>query len=260
MPTTPAETCCSKLIDWLWLLSWAVVSSAWCLLASAEIGATFDEPVYVRSGLVAWRQGTHATFMRIGTMPLPADVATLPLYFHERATATKLDLQGGDFGEALFWARATSLVFWWQLLFFAGVVGRHLAGPWGGRLSIALLACEPNFLAHASLATTDIAAAAFLLPTAYFFAVGREQTWWRRIGVPAIWFGLALFAKASALAYGPIAWLIIETHRLWNRVEQVGLTPSHVGLTPRRSPVIAFLARYRPWWSDVWRIGALGMV
>ncbi len=261
----------SKVVDWLWFFGWALASSLWCLSAAAELGATFDEPGYVRFGLDAWRNGTHSTFMRMGTMPLPADVATLPLYLYERVTGTNLDLRTGDLGEALFWARATSLLFWWQLLFFAGVVGRHLAGPWGGRLSIAFLACEPNFLAHASLATTDIAAAAFLLPTAYYFAIGRDpppsppsqggawRGWWRRIGIPALWFGGALFAKASALAYGPLAWLIIETDRLWNRSASGSLARASEPLALRQR-VFAFLAQYRPWFSDVCRIGVLGLV
>src|SRR5687767_8911276 len=164
--------------DWLWFLTFVIGSSWWCLTAARELGATFDEPLYVQAGLEGWRKGTHATLLRVGTMPLPADVATLPLHLYERFTDTRLDFRAGAHSEPLFWARATSLLFWWQLLFFARLVGRHLAGSWGGRLAVAFLACEPNFLAHAALATTDIAAAAFLLPTAYYFALGREQASW----------------------------------------------------------------------------------
>ena len=250
----------------MWFFTFAVGSSLWCLSAAAELGATFDEPVYMQAGLEGWRKGTHAPLLRMGTMPLPADVATLPLYLYERCTDTQFDFRFGDRSQPLFWARATTLLFWWQLLFFARLLGRHFAGPWGGRLAVAFLACEPNFLAHASLATTDIAAAAFLLPTAYYFAVGRDQaSWRRRVGLPALWFGAALFAKASALAYGPIAWLIIETHRLWNR--SAGGSPAVPGepsaplgeLPALRDRIRHFLAKYRPWWRDMWCIGPLGL-
>ncbi|MCI0685331.1 MAG: glycosyltransferase family 39 protein [Gemmataceae bacterium] len=245
--------------DWFWFLAWALGSSAWCLSAAAEIGATFDEPFYMRAGLEGWRKGTHAPLLRMGTMPLPADVATLPLYLYEQSTGTKFDFRAGDRGTPLFWARATTLLFWWQLLFFARLVGRHFAGPWGGRLAVALIACEPNFLAHAALATTDIAAAAFLLPAAYYFAIGRDQpSWRRRIGLPAVWFGLALFAKASALAYAPLAWLLIETHRLWGR--GAFALPEGAGPFTIWQRVKHGLRQYGPWWRDCWRIGPIGLV
>ena len=242
----------SRLFDWLWFFGFAIGSSIWCLAAAAELGATFDEPIYMKAGLECWRNGTHAPLLRMGTMPLPADLATLPLYLYEQATGTQFDFRAGDRSEPLFWARTTTLLFWWQLLFFARLLGRHFAGDWGGRLSVALLACEPNFLAHASLATTDIAAAAFLLPCAYYFAIGREQGWLRRVGVPALLFGLALFAKASALAYAPLAWLVIESHRLWTR--SAGEPPA------LRQRIGNFFSQFRPWWRDMWCIGPLGLV
>ena len=65
--------------DWLWLLFWGVLSSAYCLSAAARLSATFDEPLYVRLGLEHWRTGSTAGLMRVGTMPLPVDVETLPL-------------------------------------------------------------------------------------------------------------------------------------------------------------------------------------
>ncbi len=200
--------------DALWLLVCAGASSVWCVTAAAELGATFDEPVYLRAGLEGWRQGTHSFLLRVGTMPLPADTATLPLYLWERATGNRFDLNQPYGNDLFFWMRAASLPFWWMLLFFSHVVARHLAGPWAGRLAVASLACDPNFVAHAALATTDIAAAAFLLPTVYYFAKGRNGSWRQRIGMPGLWFGAALFAKASALAYAPICWACIEVHRL----------------------------------------------
>ena len=68
-----------------------------------------------------------------------------------------------------------------------------------------LVALEPNFLAHASLATTDIALAACFTAFTVEFLIRREQSAAWRIGVPALWFGLALSAKVSALAFLPFA-------------------------------------------------------
>src|SRR5262249_40876356 len=157
-PTDPR----AKLWDWLWLLGWGLASSVWCVTAAGQLGATFDEPVYVRRGLEGWRTGSHAGLLRLGAMPLPVAVDTLPLHLWERRHGVELD-PVNDLDSLLPWARAGTLVFWWLLLVYALRAGRLLAGPWAGRLAVALLACEPSLLAHASLATTDIAVSACLL-------------------------------------------------------------------------------------------------
>jgi hypothetical protein len=236
-------------LDVLWLLAWGIASSGWCLSAAAEQGAVFDEPVYLSRGLEGWRRGSHAPLLEMGTMPLPGDVATLPLYLYERATGTRFDFRAGDCSTPLFWARTTTLLFWWLLLTFALLIGRDLAGPWGGRTAVALLAVDPNFLAHASLATTDIAAAACFLPAVWLFARGREQKAWRRVVVPGVCFGLALFAKASALVFVPVAWLAIELHR-WRRDALGG-----GGEAPRQR-----LARFTHRFArDAWYAGLVGL-
>jgi hypothetical protein len=211
----------ARIGDWLWLLFWGVVSSAWCLTASQQLGATFDEPLYLARGLEGWRSGSHAGLLRLGTMPLPIDVQTLPLYIYERATGTLLD-PVTDCDRLLPWARVGTLVFWWLLLLYGFLAGRQIGGVWGGRLAVALLACEPSLLAHASLATTDIAVSAMVLALVYHFHIGRERGWWLRIGLPALWLGAALLAKASGLVFGSIALFVIECDRLLRQFHSRG--------------------------------------
>src|SRR5947209_1764716 len=166
-PPRPAPAPRSGLLfDAAWFLAWAVVSSAWCVTAASQLSATFDEPTYVQCGLERWRGGSTSGLMRLGTMPLPVDVETLPLYLWERSRGAPLD-PIGRLHQLLPWARASALLFWWLLLFYAWRAARSLGGPWAGRLAVALLACEPTFLANAALATTDVAAAACLLAFAY---------------------------------------------------------------------------------------------
>jgi hypothetical protein len=152
--------------------------------------------------------------LRVGTMPLPMDVGTLPAYLIECFTGTPIDLSSESFPRILFYCRAMMLIFWALLLSFARVVGGELGGPWAGRLAVAFIACEPNFLAHASLMTADIALTAMLLPALYFFSKNRSEGWPRRIALPAFWFGACLVSKASALVYMPVGMLIIELMRL----------------------------------------------
>jgi hypothetical protein len=198
-----------RVYDWLWFLAWCLASSLWCWTAARDLGATFDEPVYIQRGLQAWRTGSHEGLLRLGTMPLPVDVDTLPLYLWERWHGVHLD-PANDLERLLPWARTGTLVFWWLLLIYARLAGRQLAGAWGGRLAVALIASEPAFLAHASLATTDLAVTACLLAFVYHYRTGRDRGWVPRVALPAFWFGATVLAKASGLVFGPICILAVE--------------------------------------------------
>jgi hypothetical protein len=202
----------SRLFDPAWFLFWAALSSVWCVTAASQLSATFDEPLHMQRGLERWRTGSTSGLMQLGAMPLPIDVETLPLYLWERWHGSRLD-PVGDLGRLLPWARASALLFWWVLLFYAWRIARSLGGPWAGRLAVAVLACEPSFLAHASLALTDIAVTACVTALAYHFRAGRESRWLGRVGVPAVCFALALLAKASGMAYAGVCMLVIEAER-----------------------------------------------
>jgi hypothetical protein len=203
-----------RFINWAWLLAWGLVSSIWCLTAAQQLSATFDEPLYVTRGLEGWRNFSHQGLMKKGTMPLAVDVQTLPLYLYERFTGTTFD-PNVDMEQVLPVARAGTLFFWWLLLIYGFRAGRQIGGVWGGRLAVAFLASEPTLLAHAGLATTDIAAAACLLAFAFHYQKGRRGGWLQLVGVPGLWFAMALLAKASALAFAPLCMLAIEwTRRL----------------------------------------------
>lgn len=191
----------ARLFDWGWFLVWALASSAWCVSASYRLSPTFDEPIYLLRGLESWRCDSNRGLLRMGTMPLPVHVTTLPLYAWERWTGQELDPLA-DLENLLPWARRGTLLFWWLLLFYGMLAGRELGGPWGGRLAVMILACEPNLLAHACLATTDIAVSAALLGLFYYARRGRGRSWGWRVGLPAICFAVAVLAKASGLVFG----------------------------------------------------------
>jgi hypothetical protein len=213
----------SLSFDVLWLLFWAVLSSLWCVTAADRLSATYDEPAYVELGLARWRTGSTGALLKLGTMPLPVDVQTLPLYLAERWRGEPFDEVAG-FSGLLPWARAGNLLFWWLLLFYAFRAGRDLGGPWAGRLAVALLACEPTLLAHAALATTDLAITACLLALVYHFRTAREATWPRRVGVPALWFAAAVLAKASGLVFGGICLVAVEVERRLALAREAGTT------------------------------------
>jgi len=203
------------VVDWLWLLLWIAASSAWCVTAAGELSATFDEPLYIARGLEGWRTGSHGGLLRLGTMPLPADLQTMPLYLYETGHGVRFD-PDADLTRLLPWARTMTLAFWWLLLIYGWLAAWALAGPWGGRFAVAWLACEPSLLAHAALATTDVALAACLLALVHHFRAARTARWPRRVAVPTLWFAATLLAKASALVIGPLCLLAVALERRWS--------------------------------------------
>ena len=88
---SPSVRRSSRLFDAAWFLFWAILSSCWCVTAASQLGATFDEPIYVQRGLERWHTGSTSGLMKLGTMPLPVDVETLPLYLWEIARGVRLD-------------------------------------------------------------------------------------------------------------------------------------------------------------------------
>jgi hypothetical protein len=213
-----------RLGDWLWFLGWAIGSAAACLATAWHTGATFDEPLHLARALDGWHTGSHAGLLQLGTMPLALDLYTLPIYLWERGHGSAFDLQR-DVETLLPWFRLGPLMFWWVLLFYGRLIGRQLAGPWGGRLAVAFLACEPSFLAHASLGGTDIAVTACMVALVYHFrtsrpppvpspAAGRGPGWGRRLAWPTIWYAAAVLAKASGMVFGPLCMVVLEGERL----------------------------------------------
>ncbi len=150
-------------------------------------------------------------------MPLPAHLATLPLYASELVSHIPWDGQTDFYGH-LAWARASTLVFWWVLLVYALWAGREIGRLWGGRLALAGIAYQPLLLGHASLATTDLPVAACLLALLYHFRqISRVESrwgWWRTMGLATLWFTLAGLSKANGIVCGGIGLVVIQTLRI----------------------------------------------
>jgi len=243
--------CCkSRLLEGGWLLFWIVAGSIWCVSASAQLSATFDEPTYISLGLESWRTGSYKPLIDLGTMPLPPLVQTLPLHLWERWRGENFD-PVRELDRLVPIARLGTLPFWWLLLLYGWLAGRQMAGVWGGRLAVAFLACEPNLLAHASLATTDVAVTACLVALLYHFRAGRTGPWRRRVLIPAVWFALAVLAKASGFVFGIIGLAMVELEHQWTSYTSTDESPS------LRLAAMALLRK--PFRRDLMQICCLGL-
>jgi hypothetical protein len=237
-----------RLLDGVWFVAWAVASSVWIVSASGHLSSTFDEPFYLGAGLDFFHTGSNHRLLDAGTMPLPIHVAVLPVWVWERFRGVAFNPET-DLDQILPVLRLGTLVFWWLLLGYGWYAARQIGGAWGGRLSVAFLACEPNLLAHAGLATTDLAVTACLLAFWVHFRAGRGGPWRYRVGVPAVWFAVAVLAKASAVAFGGIGMIVLEVD---HRLRAAG------GTRPLGTAVAALLGRR--FWVDSIQIVLLGFV
>ncbi|MCX7701994.1 MAG: glycosyltransferase family 39 protein, partial [Gemmataceae bacterium] len=240
----------TTLLEALAVATAGVIGSALILTASARIGGTFDELFYLDAGLEHWRTGSNFRLLAAGTMPLPVDVVTLPVHVCERLCGEPWAIHK-EFLALLKIARLPTLAFWWLLILFGWRIARDAGGPMVGWIAAVFLCLEPNLLAHAGLATTDVAFTACLLLFAHLYARGRGQSWFRRIILPSLACGLAFSAKASAMLFVPIVVTAIECAPILERSPPWHDTPIHRG--------IADIMRQRSFWRDACCVYLLGV-
>lgn len=207
--------------------------------------ATFDEPLHLLQGILYWqKQELYSVVqnpplinaligipLRLGFQPqLPSsmtgdvlqDWLTLGKQFLWQVNANGLQL-----------LLAGRLVIVWLALLLAAVVvrwARQLFGWRSALFALILFTFDPNLLAHASLATTDMGTAVFVTIAAYsvwrYWALidaGKVWSWWQ-VGLVGVAIGLALASKFSGIIFVPALILIVilrivtgQERRGWKR-------------------------------------------
>ncbi len=233
-----------------------MLSAAWCVTAARRLGATYDEPLYLQTGLSFWHggEGNDVLLLR-GTMPLPADLDGFFLRVQELVRGKAWNPQA-DIAQMLPAARAATLVFWLILLVYAWKLGEQAGGVEGGLMAAAMIAVEPILLGHASLATTDIAVTALVVAATYYFVAGRGYGWKRRVGIPALVCGVAILGKASALIFVPLCMLAVEMERLWPAIAKSD-PPYPRALGTR---LFALRNQLKPFWRELRQIVGIGLL
>lgn len=164
---------------------------SWPLLLSPEIPDPEDVP--------DWTPGDRRLFVRNEIWwSLPLDSWVVP----PRISIALLALVLG------------ALLFRWASEWF---------GPWGGLLALALLAFDPNILAHSTLATLDLGVACLIFITMYGVQRLMNRPTWINVVGTGIVLGLALSAKISAAILLPVGSgvIILWGLRHWGRAELV---------------------------------------
>ncbi len=126
-----------------------------------------------------------------------------------------------DADRLLFWGRLPLLLFGLLLSVLVFAWARDLWGPEAGLFALALCTFDPNEVAHSTLVTSDVAAAALILGAVYGLWRVRRFGGWRNATLMLVCAALALTAKFSALLLVPVLGVLgaVSAVSLWRRAE-----------------------------------------
>jgi len=196
----------------------------------SETFATFDEPTHLGCGLEYLAEHKYkyepqhpplsrafvalGPFLR-GARPLhtakPEPEGVNLLYASHQPEAT---LTAARLGVLPFFILAAAMVYLWA---------RRYIGPAGAALSTALFTLVPTVLAHAGLATTDMALTGCLTAAFLALLVWVEAPTWRNSILLGLATGLAVCCKFTALGFYPAA--AVFAALVWYAAKR---PPSHV--------------------------------
>jgi hypothetical protein len=237
---------------------WRVVALAIVIAGALAVAGThftfsntLDEPSHISAGM-RWLSGQHD--YKAPYPPLGRIAAAMGPYLRgDRASATAASPadagaqilgRGEHYHTTLALARLGELPFFFLLCAIVWAWGRRIANERGGAIAVMLAVSNPNLLAHAGLATTDIALAAALTAAFFAYVIVLEKAHWAPALALGISIGLALTSDYAALTVitlglpaiygvhrqargGPLWSHIIR----WRRLLAIGLTCVTAALT-----------------------------
>jgi hypothetical protein len=176
----------------------------------AETTATFDEPFHIACGMQLLRQGVYTIELQhpplarlmVALGPYAAGLQ-MPAAGDAVQIGNGILLTGGRYERNLMLARLGTLPFF---VLACGVIwfwSKRLGGQWAAMVSLLLFSLLPPVLAHAALATTDMACAATVGLALFCFALWVEKPGLRQSLAFGVATGLAVASKFSALVFLP---------------------------------------------------------
>ena len=221
--------------------------------SAARTSLTIDEGLHITSGYTILRTGDfrlveeHPPLVKawaavpLLTVPDLADPRTLPPW-EEAAEPTTESLPLLQMTQQWLYPYQpiTRLVFPVRAMaallavLLGAVVFRWAADLWGwkaGLLALFLLAFDPNILAHASVAGTDLGAACFITLALFCLARFLHRPTAPRLALAGVTLGLAQGAKLSALVLLPVVGLLALFGLRQRRLFSLALIFLAAGLT-----------------------------
>jgi 4-amino-4-deoxy-L-arabinose transferase-like glycosyltransferase len=204
---------------WGILLALLIVFTAARVATTERVfSQTNDEPYHLAGGYDFLRTGRqlsdpqHPPLARI-LFAAPFFNAVPPASTDGLSRGDELFFRNGHYTQNLWRARAGNLVFLAIGIAAVALWGRHLLSPAAGLIGALLYASLPPVLAHAGLATTDMAVAALLPVAFYALTLVIENPSWARTVVLGIVVAAGMLTKYSFIVYFPIGALVVITVR-----------------------------------------------
>ncbi len=204
-----------------------LVVFAQVVLSARDTSITLDEPLHVTSGYACLTTGDYRLVEE--HPPLLKMLQAAPLLLAQPRLPDPRNVPGWDDANLIVAAQHVvvpyrpiePLVFAARVptmlvgVLLAALVYRWAADAFGSRaglLALVLYAFDPNILAHAGVAATDLGAACAIFASTYtFWRWIRQKSGpsWRRCLVAAVVLGLALGVKSTVLMLLPIFGLFV---------------------------------------------------
>ena len=202
---------------------------------ATRTSATVDEPNHILSGHRHWQCGDFG--INPEHPPLLKLLATAPLNFRELSEppwdcgskfTSKFDaytygstfLVENGMDRVVITTRLAASLMSLLLALLVFLAAWEMFGRWEALTALAILAFEPNLIAHGSTVLTDMALSATAFAAVYaLYRFGKDQTWVRFL-IAGLAFGLMLSAKHSAVIFVAILFvLLIADTLLFRRTE-----------------------------------------
>ncbi len=177
---------------------------------------TTDEPAHLAAGIEWLQNGTYT--YEDQHPPLARVTGAIGLYLTGSRWTRNKDMykegylllgQGKRYNRALFYSRLCMLPFFWIAAAVVYLWSFRTGGGGPAVFATFLFTTTPPVLAHAGLATTDMALTAFVTATLLAsLSLIETPDWKRSIGF-GLCLGLALLSKFSALVFLPAAWILM---------------------------------------------------
>ena len=212
----------------LLLGAFAAVFVALTVSSYTQESATIDEPQHLTAGYAALRyrdfrmEPEHPPLLRMWVaLPLLAmrDVhfditSTNWLNADPWASSHEFLYEKNDADRLLYRARFMTVLLGVLLGVVLFLWARQLYGFWPAAVVLALYTMEPNILAHAGLATTDLGCAFLMFVALYFLWRTAQDLALKNLSLFTACFALAQVAKFSALALWPMALVLLAIRAL----------------------------------------------
>ena len=230
-----------------WKPAWAAAAllllfAAQLALTTVEESQTWDEGDHIFAGYRQWKSADFG--LNPEHPPLVKLLAGAPLQFlhlwepslQDRQFKHEAFLDGRDFvarngpDRILIPARLAAALPALLLAVLVFAAAREMFGAPAGLLALALVAFEPNLVAHGAKVTTDAAVTCFFFGAVYAFYRYAAAPSARRLALVGLAAGLALASKHTGVLVFPMLALVAlyETararHRLWRLAAALAVT------------------------------------